>query len=292
MNSFAISGADSSDRALWLKGLTKRNSKDGLSFRIHRSPGTITPVLNHSKLFKKLFRVFVSSGEFPTSDGGDLTGKRRLFYASGRFTILHFHMSVSSSKGPTSFHYFDSSDLTKDHLFSVTRPGFLILINLRFDVSVSGSQGPLASCQCTHTEVWMTYVSSSCWQTHFSSFVTLSGICTRNSFRWASCVLPYFKFSPTFEKAATVKAAKQFSNGLKQRNTSCELESCLPASLQHVSSHQGGFFSWYWTHTHDSWGKKHIVYLLNSFIQPFQWRVNWEKDRSPIGRQKAKFKLS
>lgn len=271
MNSFAISGADSSDRALWLKGLTKRNWKDGLSFRIHRSPRTITPVLNHSKLFKKLFRVFVSSGEFPTSDGGDLTGKRRLFYALGRFTILHFHMSASSSKGPTSFHYFDSSDLTKDHFFPVTRPGFLILINLRFDVSVSGSQGPLASCQYTHTEVWMTYISSSCWQTNFSSFVTLSGICTRNSFRWASCVLAYFKCSPTFEKAATVKAAKQFRKGLKQRNTSCELESCLPASLLHVSSHQGGFFFLDIEHINVTLGeKKHIVYLLNSFIQPFQ----------------------
>lgn len=113
MNSFAIFGADSSDRARWLKGLTKRNSKDGLSSRIDRSPRTITRVLNHSKLFKKLFRAFVSSGEFPTSDGGDLTGERRLFYALGRFTSLHFHMSVSCSKGLTSFPYFDSSNMSK-----------------------------------------------------------------------------------------------------------------------------------------------------------------------------------
>lgn len=68
-------------------------------------------LLNHSMLFKKLFRVFVSSGEFPTSDGGDLTAVRRRFYLLARFTSLRFHVSVSQSEGLASLHDACSPDL-------------------------------------------------------------------------------------------------------------------------------------------------------------------------------------
>lgn len=77
----------------------------------------------------------------------------------------------------------------------------------------------------------MTHVSSSCWQTNFPSFVALSGICTRHSFRRPTCAYAYFKFSPTFEKAAMVKVAKQFMEpAWSQRNISCKLQSRWPPS--------------------------------------------------------------
>lgn len=197
MNSFAIFGADGSDWAPWLRGSTKRKSRDGLPRRIHRSPRTTTPVLNHSELFKKLFSVFVSSGEFPAGDGGDLTAERGRFRAGGRFSSLHVHTSVSWSDGFTSPQHF-----VKGTFFFFPRHNqvawFWSASTLMWYLA------PLASRQRTHTGVWIAYISSSCWQTHFSSFVALSGVCTRNSFRCATRVCAYFKFSPTLETEAAV----------------------------------------------------------------------------------------
>lgn len=141
---------------------------------------------------------FVSWGEFQTGDSGDLTWKSRLSYDLGPFTSLHFHDSVLK-QSPHFFLFFSfSMTWQKAPFFPHYKTRFL-----RF-WSNSGSQAPLASRQCTHTKVWMTYISSSCWRINFSSVVT----CPRHSFLWAASMFASFSFSPLLHQGSSRESSK------------------------------------------------------------------------------------